>query len=233
MINAFRLSLFLLVWSPLLFGGQTLTLAKISGIPSQVVAAEMLKAAYGKIGISTKTIQYPARRALQESSHGRVDGEVFRIHKIGEIYPTLIRVPTPFYNADAVVFAKGKSFNINSCDDLNDYSVSIIRGVKYAEICTSGVKNLTISNDNEEMLRLLNLGRIDLVLTTKANGLIIAKKLNFASIEPVSPPLRSLVLYHYLHEKNSHLVPKIDKVLQEMTRSGELNEIKMRILNEF
>lgn len=232
MINTYGLSLFLLIWPSLLFGEQVLTFAKISGVPSQIVAAEILEVAYGKIGISIKTTDYPGRRALQESSQGRVDGEVFRIHKIGEIYPSLIRVPTPFYNDNAVAFTKGKNFIINSCDDLKDYSVSIIRGVKYAEICTAGVKNLTISNDNQEMLKLLDLGRIDVVLTTKTNGLIVAKKLKLTSVKPVSPPLKTLVLYHYLHKKNSDLVPKVNKVLQEMTKSGELDNIKKRVLNE-
>jgi hypothetical protein len=73
--------------------------------------------------------------------------------------------------------------------------------VKYAEICTKGVEKLIIANDNETMLKMLNKDRIDLVLTTKANGLIIAKKLNLTSIKPISPPLRKLVLYHYLHKK--------------------------------
>jgi ABC-type amino acid transport substrate-binding protein len=232
MFKIIRSSLLLLLYPSLLFGGQTLTFVQISDIPSQTVAAEMLRVAYSKIGISIKTIEYPGKRALQESSQGRVDGEVFRIHKIGEIYSSLIRVPTPFYTDNAVAFGNGNSFKINSCDDLKSYSVSIIRGVKYAEICTKGVEKLVIANNNETMLKMLNKDRIDLVLTTKANGLMIAKKLNLTSIKPISPSLKRLVLYHYLHKKNSHLVPKIDKVLQEMTKSGELERIKKRAFSK-
>jgi hypothetical protein len=126
MFMIFRFSLLLLIFPSLLFGGQALTLVQINGIPSQVAATEMLRVAYSKIGIAIKTTKYPGKRALQESSQGRVDGEVFRIHKIGEIYPSLIRVPAPFYTDNTIAFSNGKSFKVNSGDDLKNYSVSII-----------------------------------------------------------------------------------------------------------
>ncbi len=59
------------------------------------IGAEILKVAYGKIGIPIEMAVMPGKRALKESSKVKADGEVHRIFKIGEVYPTLIRVPTP------------------------------------------------------------------------------------------------------------------------------------------
>lgn len=56
-----------------------LRLARLENIPDQFVGGEILKAVYQRLDIAVEFVDLPAKRALIESSQGRVDGEVQRI----------------------------------------------------------------------------------------------------------------------------------------------------------
>ena len=97
-----------------------LIFAQIRDTPDQIIGAEILKVAYGKIGISIKMVDMPGKRALTESSSGRVDGEVHRIVEIADEYPTLLKVPTPINYIEPSVFSKKHNFKITNCSALKN-----------------------------------------------------------------------------------------------------------------
>ena len=113
-----------------------LIFAQIQNTPDQMVGAEILKVIYSKIGITIKMVDMPGKRALNESSKGNVDGEVHRIFKIGEDYPTLLRVPTPINYIEPSVFSSKHDFKITDCSSLKNHTIGIVRGVRHAELCT-------------------------------------------------------------------------------------------------
>ena len=198
-----------------------LIFAQIRDTPDQIIGAEILKVAYGKIGISIKMVDMPGKRALTESSSGRVDGEVHRIVEIADEYPTLLKVPTPINYIEPSVFSKNHKFKITNCSALKNYSIGIVRGVKHAELCTKGMDYVHAFSHSTKMMDLLDLGRIDIVITAKINGLLLREEMGMKSIHPLFPPLSRKLVYHYLHEKHKELVTKIDKVFIEMKESGE------------
>ena len=73
---------------------EPLRFAQITNSPDQVVGAAVLTVVYAKAGIPIQIIPLSGKRALLESSQGRLDGEVHRIQEIGSLYPDLIKVPT-------------------------------------------------------------------------------------------------------------------------------------------
>ncbi|WP_186442982.1 hypothetical protein [Desulfobotulus alkaliphilus] len=46
-----------------------------------------------------------------------------------------------------------------------------------------------------------------------------------------------LDLFHYLHEKNRHLIPRVDAVIKEMKQNGELDilikKAEEKVLHQF
>lgn len=207
-----------------------LVFAQIKDTPDQMVGAEILKVVYSKIGISIKTVEMPGKRALKESSTGRVDGEVHRIIEIADEYPTLIRVSTPINYIEPSVFSKKYDFKITNCSALKDYSIGIVRGVKHAELCTRSMKQVDALTYSTKMMKLLDANRVDIIITARINGLLLTKKLNMKSIHPLSPPLSRMMVYHYINEKHKDLVPKINKVLIEMKKSGELEMLRKKAI---
>ena len=221
------MSLFL---TKLLNAQPILIFAQIVDTPDQIVGAEILKIAYAKLGISIKILEMPGKRALIESSAGRVDGEVHRIIEIADDYPTLIKVPTPVNYIEPSVFSKKYNFKITDCSALKKYNIGIVRGVKHAELCTKGMNNIRVFTYSTKMMKLLDANRVDIAITAKINGLLLSKKMGMKSIHALSPPLSRMMVYHYLHEKHRDLVPKLDKVLIEMKESGELEILRNKAI---
>ncbi len=219
----------ILILTEISYAKPKLKFAQIKDTPDQVIGAEIVKAAYKKLGIPIEIVILPGKRALNESSKGRMaDGEAHRIFEIGNEYPTLIRVPTPINYIEPSVFSKKHNFTVADCTELKDYNISIVRGVKHSELCTEGMKNVFIANNSTEMLKMLDSDMVDILITAKINGLLLAKKMNMKSIYPLIPPLSRRLVYHYLHEKHRELVPKIDKIFLEMKESGELKMLRKR-----
>ncbi|WP_344800055.1 substrate-binding periplasmic protein [Litoribacillus peritrichatus] len=209
-------------------GAQTLKVSMIEKTPDQLVAAEVLREIYHRLGISLEFIVFPGKRALVESSKGNVDAELQRIFEIGESYPTLIRVPTPFMTWGVSVFSNKHDFKVDGWSSMRGFTVVMIRGMKYAEIGleNAGAKEIIVLNDIKSMLNLINSHRADLAISSHFNVTYHLKKMNIDSIHPLKPQLKRYELFHYLHEKNKHLVSQLDGVIRTMIKSGELERLQ-------
>ena len=226
------LMIFFLFFCSTSYSQEPLRFARIINTPDQVVGAEILKLSYKRLGIPVEFIDMPGKRALVESSKGKIDGEVHRILAVGKDYPALIRVPTPINYIEPTAFAKRVKFSINGCADLKQHKIGIVRGVKHAEDCTRGLENVQIVNNSRLLMQILHRGRVDIVVTARINGLLQIKELNLDSIYALSPPLSREPVYHYLHEKHAALVPKIDQVFKEMEANGTLKKLREQFIGE-
>ncbi len=215
-----------LIFAKALYAQPTLKFSQIRDTPDQMVGAEILKVIYSKIGIPIQMLDMPGKRALKESSEGRSDGEVHRIFQVGEDYPSLIRVPTSINYIEPAVFSKNHDFKVTDCAALAMYQIGIVRGVKHAELCTRGMDKVQVIDYSIKMMELLQADRIDVAITAKINGLVLIKDMGMKSIQALSPPLSRMLVYHYVHKKHEGLVEKLDRVIIEMQRSGELELLR-------
>jgi len=221
-----------LLWIGIASAQQPLTFTQIVDTPDQAIGAVIVKAAYEKLDIPVKFVILPGKRALMESSQGRADGEVHRIVEIGDEYPALLRVPTPINYIEPSVFSNKHEFEVTDCPALQGYKIGIVRGVKHSQLCTQGMQNVIAGDDLTGVMRMLNAGRVDLLITARINGLLMAKKLGLDAIKPLSPPLSRFWVYHYLHERHKDLVPTIDNVFKAMQESGELEALRAQAVQK-
>ncbi len=221
-----------LLWIGIASAQQPLTFTQIVDTPDQAIGAVIVKAAYEKLGIPVKFAILPGKRALAESSEGRLDGEVHRIFEVGDEYPTLLRVPTPINYIEPSAFSKKHGFEVTDCAALQGYQIGIVQGVKHSQLCTQGMENVFVGDDLTGVMRMLDAGRIDLLITARINGLLLAKELGLDAIKPLSPPLSRLWVYHYLHERHKDLVPTIDAVFKAMQESGELETLREQAVQQ-
>jgi len=221
-----------LLWIGIASAQQPLTFTQIVDTPDQAIGAVIVKAAYEKLGIPVKFAILPGKRALAESSEGRADGEVHRIFEMGDEYPTLLRVPTPINYIEPSVFSKKHGFEVTDCTAFQGYQIGIVRGVKHSQLCTQGMENVFVGDDLSGVMRMLDAGRVDLLITARINGLLMAKELGLDAIKPLSPPLSRLWVYHYLHERHKDLIPTIDAVFKAMQESGELETLREQAVQQ-
>ncbi|MBR0823186.1 ABC transporter substrate-binding protein [Bradyrhizobium liaoningense] len=212
---------------------QLIRLARIADIPDQYVGGEMLRAVYAKLNIKLEFEDVPGKRALALSSAGDVDGEIQRIGTLSRDYPTLIQVTPAINYIEPAVFATKLRFDVDGWNSIRDYSIGIVRGVGSSEAGTRGMSRVTATTSLENMARMLDADRFDVMVTDLFSGLVAVRKLNLQTrIYPLSPPLERIHIYHYLHERHHDLVPKVGKVIAQMDASGELAKLREALIKQ-
>lgn len=207
---------------------------RIEAAAEQIVGEVLLTEVYKRAGIEMTITPMPGKRALAEASSGQMDGETLRVFALGENVKTLIRVPTPLSDLKTVAFAKeGHDITLNDPADLNDYANVLVSGVLHTEAIAEGVSDVTEVRLMKLMFPMLQKNRADLALTSALGGKGFLKKENITDVVLVEPPLKTLKLYHYIHESKADIVPQIDAVIQEMTASGDLARIRRKAEDDY
>lgn len=214
-----------------------LTIAIPSSTPSMLRWVHILEEIYKRADIPLDFVTLPTQRSLVQSSQGIVDGELVRIEKVGDLYPTLARVPTSYGFFESRAFSRAQDIQTavqeNGWNALRDYRVGIVRGMKFAEeIDIKNWENVVSVTDTHQLFEMLERDRIDIALSTKISGLVIIKENALKSIHLLEPAIRRHDLFHYLHEKNKKYIPILDEVIRAMKESGELEELEERFTAE-
>lgn len=211
-----------------------LTFTNVKDDPIQEVGAKLITNIYGRLGIPVAILDLPGIRALNSASEGKADGEVMRIMRIQELYPTLVRLSPHLDIVSGSVFVKqGRNIDINGWPSISEYKVGVTRGVQYSADGVKSFKHKQSLNADEGLLMFLYGDRVDLVVTARYNGLYLLKKMNLENqIQVLSPPVASFRLYHYLHIKHRALVPIVEDLLLTLAASGELYQLRDRYKKE-
>lgn len=210
----------------------TLVLSAVERTVPAKVVGEVLRQAYKYIGIQVEIKELPGKRALILSQQGVMDGEAYRIQGIEKDYPTLLRIDVPVSVDQMYLFVKrGKIIAVEGWETIpEDAVIGYQRGIQFVEKFTAKYRIATIpANSSEQLFRMLESDRVDAVVAGSKNGLRIIKELGVKDVVRLEPPIYTSVLYHYLHKKHAHLVPKITKVLKKMAASGEIQKIQEQI----
>jgi polar amino acid transport system substrate-binding protein len=210
-----------------------IVLSRLANIPDQLVGGEILKAAYAKLDITVEFLDVEAKRALALSSAGDVDGEIQRVAAVAQQFPTLLQLKPAINYIEPAVFTTGLEFTVAGWSSIKDYQVGIVRGVGSSEAGTNGMSDVHRATSLEELVRMLDRERFDLLVTDLFSGKVEIRRQQLDSrIRPLLPPLERIYIYHYLHERHRALVPHIEAVLREMKDSGELEQLRAKLVTQ-
>lgn len=193
----------------------------------------ILKKAYAGIGYSLIKWNLPVARSLVESNAGRIDGEVHRIKAIEDEFPNLIRVTIPINILEGMAVSCSKSLPVNGWASLTPYRVGVQTGIRFAEIGTRDLPNVTHMPSQGKLFDMLFSKRLDVVIADRQDAYHQTLRKQGKCIYIHEPPLTSAPLYHYLHKKHAALVPALTKILQNMRDSGEMDRIREQATLEF
>ncbi|MES2295821.1 MAG: transporter substrate-binding domain-containing protein [Pseudomonadota bacterium] len=189
------------------------------------ISEAIVREAYARVGVALQVRQFPSERSLQEANIGRLDGDMTRIAGIEERYPNLLRVPVPVLHVESLVYTNRAQFEVKGWDSLRPYRIGIRLGIKFAEDGTRGMQ-VQVVPSNEQLFTKLELGRTDVIVSTRIEGSLMMKKLNTRHVRALAPALGEVTLYHYLHKRNAALVPKIAAALRAMEQEGRMQAIE-------
>jgi polar amino acid transport system substrate-binding protein len=221
--------LFALVWLWALVAGaaaQTLTISTNNTPLDRQALQDLSKEAFRRIGADIKLVSLPSERSLHSANQGEVDGEGLRVPGLASQYPNLVQVPERFIGISFVAFAKDASIRLDQgWDSLKPYRVAFINGWKMFEANASGARVVNKVDKPEQLFLMLDGGRIDLALYTRADGIALARSMGLAAVAPLAPSLKDVDMYLYLHKRHEALVPKLAQALREMKADGSYNRI--------
>ncbi|QID18625.1 transporter substrate-binding domain-containing protein [Nitrogeniibacter mangrovi] len=191
------------------------------------ISERVLQEAYRQIGLSFELEAYPGARSLRYAEAGFVDGEVARLGGLEKTHPTLLRVPVAINRLEAVAFTRDVQLSVHGWPSLKPYRVGIRRGVPFAERAAKryGLDS-QIADSVEQLFRLLDAGRVDVVVVSRLNGLEALDALGDTGVQALSPPVDSFPLFHYLHARHRDLLPAITAALRKMDGTGRIRQIR-------
>lgn len=183
--------------------------------------------AFRRIGLEFRMVTLPSERSLHSANLGEIDGEGLRVAGLAAQYPNLVQVPERFLGVSFVAFAKDASIRLDQgWDSLQPYSVAFILGWKMFEANAATKARLVTQVDQpEQMFRMLDSGRVQLALYTRADGVALVRELGLRGIAPLSPALKDVDMYLYLHRRHEALVPRLAQALREMKADGSYQRL--------
>lgn len=204
----------------------TLVFSAVEKTRSTKNVVEILRRAYQKMDIRVEIAELPGKRGLIYSNEGKTDGEAFRIIGIEEEFTNLRRIDVVVGEDQMFFFVKrGHEFPVEGWESVpKDIIIGYQRGVKFIEANTEkyGLKTQP-ADSSEQLFKMLSAGdRVDAIIDGFPEGSRIITDYGLQEIIRLNPPIQTVVLYHYLHKKHAHLLPKVTTVLKEMEVAGEL-----------
>lgn len=188
-----------------------------------VIAGE----AFRRAGAELRLVKLPPERGLINANEGTEDGDLTRIAGLEKQYPNLVRVPEKLLDWEFSAFSKDSSIAAN-WPVLQSHSVGHIKGWKIYERALAGAERVTTANDPEQLMRLLELDRVEVVLYERWLGLALLKKQGIQGVQPLAPLLAKREMFIYLNRQHAALVPKLAQALRAMKREG----FYQRVYNE-
>ena len=206
---------------------KTLQFSKVISSANQSVALLLLREIYLRVGIVIETTNMPSKRSLTQTNRGHMDGELLRIKAVENQYPSLVRIPTPVYHIKTQLFKTKKHQHVINTQFWQSHKFAIVSGILHSEqiVEKHGITKVQKLVDLKQMLNFVSLGRADIGITSRLNGLRYINQNRDSQLTILDDPIKTQPLYHYLHKKHNKLVPVIGAIIRKMRASGELQSL--------
>lgn len=172
---------------------------------------------------------FPYARLSKEFEFGDIDLEpgVFPGWVIRQKIPGLFSMPFGKV-VDALVFAPGKQFPVNTPRDLSGKTLGLVRGYAYPDL-REMFENGTVHRDDSvsegQLMAMLLGGRIDQILINKAVAQYTIRENPKYSEFVLGDILDSFDVSMRVHPSKKALLPQLDEAILSMKRSGAIARI--------
>lgn len=175
--------------------------------------------AFRRAGVRLKLVKLPAERALRNVNAGIDDGDLTRIAGLEAEYPNLVRVPEKLMDWEFAAFSRNAALPAR-WDTLRGVPVGHIRGWKIYERAMAGAPYVVTAEDPAQLFRQLQLGRIEVALYARWQGLDLLRREGIADVHLLEPTLARREMFIYLHKRHAALVPRIAGALRAIKAEG-------------
>jgi len=200
-------------------GGRTVRLAGVEDDRASRQAAELVRGAYGRIGIDAVTDFLPAERAVAVVNAGLYDGDVFHVAGMEGRYPNLVRVPVPIMAFEIMAFRLQAGLRIGHWEDLRGHTICIRRGIKLIEEHLSRYADVYRADSYASIYDMLQHRRCDVAVLPRSAWIDVADARG-AGLREAGPVLATVELYHYVHASHAGDVAALAQALAELRKGA-------------
>ncbi|MBC3869326.1 substrate-binding periplasmic protein [Undibacterium oligocarboniphilum] len=197
--------------------------------PSSVAAREVLQQAYQRLKIPVQFIEVPAKRGIGLLQAGSADGVTFRLTLEPDY--DMLPVKVPVTSEELMVYTSGKNFEVHGFASLQPYLTGYVNGVLIIAEHTGNLRTDTAPSI-DSLFRKLAAGRTDIALESR-QSLCHVIRLGLTQIVMLEPSLMQRPGFHVLHKKYQTLIPKLEVVLSQMEKQGEIRKINEAAIQSY
>lgn len=180
---------------------------------------------FSRLGKKARVVRYDASaRALHNANNNVDQGVAMRIKGLEQKFPNLVMVPESIITNDFVAYSNGLDLVTDSWESLSPYSVLYIHGWQIFDRNLSFHNETTTVTSPKQMFGMINLGRADVALYERWQGLWHAGH-STGKIVVHEPPLAYMDMYIYMHKAHRDLVPLLSETLTGMKADGSYQAI--------
>ncbi len=186
--------------------------------------AALIQQAYANIGIKVSVEYMPGERSIQFANQGKTDGELLRFDIVTQHYKFLRKVPVAIQVISIDAFGK-RQLKVSDWKSLKPYLIGYVRGHKIIERQLEGYKTSPVTNITQAYSQ-LDKGWVDIVLHNSIQSMQIIQQMNLQDRIHRLAVIVEQPLYHFVHQKHEHLIPKLTEQFTQMKEAGAFANIK-------
>jgi len=198
------------------------------GVPEPNTLAGMgravLQRAYARLDLDFQPQVLPLRRALQMAAAGQLDGDLMRNAEVLKDHPELLRVNVPVAIGVYSAYRRPPCPAQIGVAELAGKRAAYFRGVRAIEALLPP-QALLAARDSWDALRHVQQGITEYAIGMQFESDALLLRHPEIEICRIATPVLTVPLYHALNKRHAALVPKLEAVLREMDRQGEIARI--------
>jgi len=190
------------------------------------IDADMIREACKRLGIELELKVMPWKRALVNAEKGRVSGMLTALYtkeRAGFLYFTKEGVHT---QKNIIMAKKGSGLKIKSLDDLKGKGIGVIRNFSYGpDFDNYQGLNKVVCDNQKEMIRILERGRIDLAVGSEKPFIFNSRQLKFHDRFEVAHVITEYQVFTVFSkkatgERGEQLAKDFDDVYRKIKKEG-------------
>ncbi len=198
-------------------------------MPPTLVSSAILAEAYDKAGYSAEFTVYPPKRMIASLKMGTIDAIVLAESGLEGEIPGVIRIVTPVWIDELAVISKDYR-PVRSWDELKGLRVGYLTAMLIIENNVPTGAERFPSQTVEQLFRMLDTDRTDVVVTSRTIAKYMIARLGLANVRYAGDTLATVNNYHFVSNRNSEVAVRVSAALAEMERSGRIAEIARETL---
>ncbi len=172
-------------------------------------------------GFAVEISFLPPERAFVNLNRYLASGNSAKVGGLSAEYPHVRQVPEKMIEMSFVAFTLSSEPKVKSWQDLYQYDVGIVTGMKIVEKHLAQHPHLTRVTVPHQLFQLLATGRVDYIVFTYWNGLAYAHRLHLQDrLKVAQPPLAIADMFMYVNDQYESLVPALSQTLVELKTNG-------------